>query len=157
MCEMPFRCNLTASSEIRVELSLPESTLAALQYPDLFPSPPVEETVSSPSPSTVAFDPSYSDFASPSSGGSQKRHTESINESQQHSWYYYLTEIALRRIGNRILNALYKNANVPGYGVPVMEMLEIAADFEKQLGQWCALILFSPFTSPMSKPVGMGC
>ncbi|KAH8694612.1 hypothetical protein BGZ61DRAFT_588540 [Ilyonectria robusta] len=122
--------------EIRVELSLPESTLAALQYPDLFPSPPVEETDPSPSPSTTAFDPSYSDFASPSSGGSQKRHTESMNESQQHSWYYYLTEIALRRIGNRILNALYKNGNVPGYGVPVMEMLEIAADFEKQLGQW---------------------
>ncbi|KAL6412655.1 hypothetical protein AUP68_03860 [Ilyonectria robusta] len=122
--------------EIRVELSLPESTLAALQYPDLFPSPPVEETDPSPSPSTTAFDPSYSDFASPSSGGSQKRHTKSMNESQQHSWYYYLTEIALRRIGNRILNALYKNGNVPGYGVPVMEMLEIAADFEKQLGQW---------------------
>ena len=128
---------LTTSSEIRIEMSLPESSIANLQYPDTFPSPPNEESAVE---EDRGVDNSFGDVLSPSSSSStavqRRRRTGSIDGNQQQSWYYYLIEIALRRIGNRVLNAFYKNSSYPGYGIPVSEMMRIATDFETQLQQW---------------------
>lgn len=125
-------------SEIRVEVSLPESSLADLRYPDPFPSPPVED-YSERDESAVETTPRM-DFSSPSASSDKltfrSRRTDSMHETQQQSWYYYLIEIALRRIENRILNALNPKKHGSGFGVPVVEMLRIAIDFEKELLQW---------------------
>ena len=127
---------LIAYSEIRIEMSLPESSIANLQYPDTFPSPPNEE--SAVEDDEVVNAKTFGDMLSPSSSASvqKRRRTGSIDQSQQQSWYYYLIEIALRRIGNRILNAFYRNGSYPGYGMQVAEMMRIATDFEAQLQQW---------------------
>ena len=109
-----------------------------LQYPDPFPSPPVEEHVERDDSALEVS--SHMDFASPSSSterlGFRSRRVDSMDENQQQSWYYYLIEIALRRIANRILNALNQVKLVPGVAFPVMEMIKVTIDFEKQLLQW---------------------
>ncbi|KAM3461346.1 hypothetical protein NHJ6243_005130 [Beauveria neobassiana] len=82
--------------EFRVELPLQQSEISLGEYPDLFPSPP------SPIPTNSSDDDGVT-------GGNNFASTEDL-ELRQHavrlcneeeSWYYYLTEIALRRIGNR--------------------------------------------------------
>jgi hypothetical protein len=109
-----------------------------MRYPDMFPSPPSEVTGNGQH--EVVDMPPLSDLASPSSStdtfASRQHQAGTIDEIQKQSWYYYLTEIALRRIGNRILNAFYKDKAVPGYGIKVVEMMMIAVDFESQLMQW---------------------
>lgn len=121
-------------SEIRVELSLPESSIASMSYPDMFPSPPTEEhddtAVLSPDDSLTTLSSSET---FPPAG---RRTTSFNNQNQQQSWYYYLSEIALRRIGNCLLNSFYKNDDYPGSGMTVLEMIIVATDFENQLSQW---------------------
>jgi hypothetical protein len=53
------------------------------------------------------------------------------------AWYFYLAEIALRRLKNRILSSLYQSDNAG----PGMDREEIALDFEEQTDAWCANIL----------------
>lgn len=122
-------------SELRVELSLPESGIAGIRYPDMFPSPP---TGVSPEEGNIAvFTPTGSE-TTPSVHGFQRSRTMSSQNSQQQSWYYYLTEIALRRIGNRILNVLFIG-DYPGAGMTVPEMIVAAQDFENQFSRWSVL------------------
>jgi hypothetical protein len=129
-----FRSVTELYSEIRIELSLPESSIASMSYPDMFPSPPTEDhddtAVLSPEDSLPSM--STSEAFVPA----ERRTTSFNNQNQQQSWYYYLSEIALRRIGNRLLNSLYKNDDYPGSGMTVPEMIAVATDFESQFSQW---------------------
>ncbi|KAI6781310.1 fungal transcriptional regulatory protein [Emericellopsis cladophorae] len=54
----------------------------------------------------------------------------SINEEE--SWYYYLTEIALRRIGNRIINTFFDRRSWHD----IRPLLGIAREFERQVSSW---------------------
>ncbi|KXJ97328.1 hypothetical protein Micbo1qcDRAFT_230011 [Microdochium bolleyi] len=109
--------------ELRVSiLNMPNSSLADYHYPDSHPSPPEEASTSeaelirlgsaahdssqqaaegSPSPSNPYF--------SHSAAGSA-RLSPAI---QQQSWFYYLTEITLRRIANRLLHLFYSSSSSP--------------------------------------------
>jgi len=75
------------------------------------------------------------DLASPDSQNSSSLRYRTVSftqnqEMQQNSWYYHPTEIALRRIGNRILNAFYRHDNYPVLPMPVPAMINVARDFE---------------------------
>ncbi|KAK6379238.1 hypothetical protein LTS17_006156 [Exophiala oligosperma] len=88
--------------EIRQEIHVPESGLSNITYPYLFPSPP---TPSSPVINAQTVSSFTSMQASPNSTVSGP---QIIGFSEQQSWFYYLTEITLARIDNRILKALPK-------------------------------------------------
>jgi hypothetical protein len=55
---------------------------------------------------------------------------------QEQSWFYYLTEITLRRIGNRIVDTLYANDYRLWRETSLPSMVKAAEDFIGQLQTW---------------------
>ncbi|KAM3469264.1 hypothetical protein MY5147_007190 [Beauveria neobassiana] len=118
--------------EFRVELPLQQSEISLGEYPDLFPSPP------SPIPTNSSDDDGVT-------GGNNFASTEDL-ELRQHavrlcneeeSWYYYLTEIALRRIGNRIVNTFFRQGR-SAWMMNLKPLLRMAKEFEAQVSSWSA-------------------
>ncbi|CAI7586107.1 unnamed protein product [Penicillium pancosmium] len=99
--------------EFRVELPFPQSELSLGEYLTLFPSPP------SPDPYDCG----------------PKKHAR-YKCKEEESWYYYLTEIALRRIGNRIINSFFCEDR--SFWLNIRPFLRIAQEFEVQVSSWSA-------------------
>jgi hypothetical protein len=118
-----------SEAEFRVELPLPQSEIAEYDFPKLFPSPP-----SPPSPVMPVRDINglgaviVRDPPSPAVNDKTVRQTE--------SWYYYLTEVALRRIGNRIINTFFAIGR--DSWMHIEPYLDIAVEFEAQVSTWYA-------------------
>ncbi|GAB1208129.1 hypothetical protein APSETT445_006870 [Aspergillus pseudonomiae] len=55
---------------------------------------------------------------------------------EEQSWYYYLTEVALRRIGNRVLNAFYRKGQ--SMWSDIRPFIPLALEFETQINAWSA-------------------
>lgn len=55
---------------------------------------------------------------------------------QEQSWYYYLSEIALRRIGNRVLAAFYTQGPDSWLDMELSVMTNIARELTRQLDEW---------------------
>lgn len=138
--------------EFRVELPLPQSEIGTWEYPALFPSPPSPIPVDHPSepaisgplghPSTGSGDMLLSsltrfDTSSPLSDEEQelRQHAKRLCNEEE-SWYYYLTEIALRRIGNRIINTFFRRDRISWLNI--RPLLRIAQEFEAQVSSWSA-------------------
>lgn len=51
-------------------------------------------------------------------------------------WSYYLSEIAVRKIGNRIMNCFYQDDSEAWLSMPLGRMIRIAEELEIQLTQW---------------------
>lgn len=124
--------------EIRVELPLPQSAIAEYEYPALFPTPP---TLSDEYPNRqdhasgwTSMHGTPDDNAGLSGLGVCNHITRLFNEEQ--SWYYYLTEVALRRIGNRVLNSFYREE--PSTWSNIKPLIPIALEFESQIDAWLA-------------------
>ncbi|PVH85798.1 hypothetical protein DL98DRAFT_37513 [Cadophora sp. DSE1049] len=119
--------------ELRVQMPLPASGIADLHFPDLFPSPP---WVSSPTSEELEVEHTPSNWnRTPGSHASSSRSAEHSKE-QEKSWFYYLTEIAFRRIGNRILNIFYGEENPDCSSMDILDMIRMTSDFERELDQW---------------------
>ncbi|EGY17040.1 C6 zinc finger domain-containing protein [Verticillium dahliae VdLs.17] len=119
--------------ELRAEMDLPNSSLASFNFPDMHPSPPDMDTPSS--------DPV--DQTNPSAGQQPSvpsRLSASLILQQEESWYYYLTEITLRRIANDILNEFYQNGHEGWNTETIGFMAQAARGFEQQLSDWYELI-----------------
>lgn len=129
--------------EIRVELPLPQSAIAEYEYPALFPTPPTlseeyprrrDQTWANSDNANQSPDNGQSGQSGPSGHGVYNHVSKLFNEEQ--SWYYYLTEVALRRIGNRVLNAFYREA--PSTWSSIKPLIPIALEFESQIDAWFA-------------------
>lgn len=118
-----------AECELRAELDLPSGPLATSGYPDMHPTAPdflfreVESAQNSP------------EFAeSPESVASRR-----IQMSRPHleaSWYYYLTEITLRRMENEVLRLFYRHHHVDWIDSNIPSMASAAMHIEHQLDMW---------------------
>ena len=135
--------------EFRVELPLPQSEIASYQHPQMFPSPPSpasgknqthpsflngEETLSE---TTTMASMQDTNTNSPTTAEDMdlRRHAKELCNEEE-SWYYYLTEIALRRIGNRIINAFFRQD--PTTWLEIQPLLGIALEFDTQVSAWSA-------------------
>jgi hypothetical protein len=128
---------LTFPSEIRVELNLPESSIANIKYPDKFPSPPTDDSSGfPPDPLPSSASPEMASSSMTDQLSRQFRPLNSFSESQEKSWYYYLSEIALRRIGNNVLNTFYTKDEYPGVDMPIQLMITTVTNFLDQMSQW---------------------
>ncbi|KAF5027830.1 hypothetical protein F66182_57 [Fusarium sp. NRRL 66182] len=103
--------------ELRAEISIPNSSLADVRFSDMHPSPPNlgEEAVS------------------PGLGSSPQ---DKQCRQQEQSWFYYLTEITLRRMANRVLNLLYSADHTMWIKDSIVLMAEEAEQIHKQLREW---------------------
>lgn len=119
--------------EFRVELPLQQSEISLGEYPDLFPSPP------SPIPIDIVSNhemPSGEhSFISAEELELRQHAVRLCNEEE--SWYYYLTEIALRRIGNRIVNTFFRQGQSV-WMTNMKPLLRMAKEFEAQVSSWSA-------------------
>jgi len=116
--------------ELRTEMDLPNSSLAGFHYPDMHPSPP---DMDAPSPELTDHS-----LHSPSATHpiARNRRPSSLNQYQEESWYYYLTEITLRRLANEIFNAFYSNGHEDWNQETISFMAKAAEGFEQQLDEW---------------------
>jgi hypothetical protein len=123
---------LTASNrELRFELGLPGSGLNELDYPHLFPSPPVNNQNGNPLSyyESLAVQCSYDEF---STSTSDRRNLEL-------GWFFYLAEIALKRIIHNVVSWLYKSENTNSHSDHKSRdnYLEVGvAEFETQIQEW---------------------
>ena len=140
--------------EFRVELPLPQSEIANFEYPNMFPSPPspaspvLVEPDSTTSPSSMHnfFDQQYgaslSMLARVDTASSITEEDLEIRKhskrlcNEEESWYYYLTEVALRRIGNRIINTFFRQDYTSW--VNIKPLTSIALEFDAQVSSWSA-------------------
>ena len=122
---------------------MPQSAIAEYEYPALFPTPPTlsDEYPKHQDQSSIWTNSEYmtrtpDEHTTPGlSGLGVCNHiTKLFNEEQ--SWYYYLTEVALRRIGNRVLNAFYREE--PSTWSNIKPLIPIALEFESQIDAWLA-------------------
>ncbi|KAH6718437.1 hypothetical protein BKA61DRAFT_302044 [Leptodontidium sp. MPI-SDFR-AT-0119] len=111
---------LKSECEIRVQLDLPQSNLCKLDYPFLFPSPP--------SPGSPVESPESALTAS----------SQQLQLAEEQTWFYYLSEIALRRIENRVLNAFYTEDHPRWLQTDLSVMIAAAEDIELQMETWYA-------------------
>ena len=107
---------LKSECEMRDEIELPPTGLAKVEYPDVFPSPPGGTPVPEESGRTVL------------PGG--------LEPAFQRSWYYYLSEIACRRIANRIAHALHSVEPHLWLSTPLKRLQRIADELDAQVVQW---------------------
>lgn len=119
--------------EFRVELDLPNSTLADFCHADMHPSPP-----GLLDPQSDMIDNNYSPIEATSSSAVTSCRIQESRSNVELSWYYYLTEITLRRIANKVLNAFY-DRSLSTWTAETMSSRVIAAEeFESQLNKWYA-------------------
>lgn len=64
---------------------------------------------------------------------------DGLKTKDEAAWYFYLAEIALRRLENRILGYLYQ----PDALIAVSKMEYAILDFEEQADAWYRLSLFN--------------
>lgn len=140
--------------EIRIELPLGQSTIADLEYPDMFPSPPTPppEGVSSDDgvfePWRHLVDSTYGMYVTgihrhgsvsadslPEEMRDVRHHSRKIYNEEE-SWYYYLTEVALRRISNRIINTFYCEDR--NSWLNITRLIPIAIELDAQISNWAA-------------------
>ena len=140
--------------EFRVELPLPQSPMADLERTDMFPSPPLPAPTRYVSRTTspaslhrfvnINYDVGVEDIRghdrrmslNPDEWAIRQHTRELYNEEE--SWYYYLTEIALRRIGNRIINTFHQHPDEHKSWVDIAPLIPIAQELEAQISTWSA-------------------
>jgi hypothetical protein len=138
-----------SEAEFRVELPLPQSEIAEYEFPKLFPSPPSPPSPLQSSPEIVPNRFAVHMLLSPTTASPQPATTLQSAESssirvhakklcrEEESWYYYLTEVALRRIGNRIINSFFTSNHLSSW-LDIEPYLDIAMEFEAQVSTWYA-------------------
>ena len=139
-----------SESEFRVELPLPQSEIAEFEHPNIFPSPPSPAATdhhgfSETSPASI---PSYADFDNVGHGNTLHQVSSMSDEdrelrehskrlcNEEESWYYYLTEVALRRIGNQVINSFYRQQ--PQTWMNIRPLIKMAMEFDLQVSAWSA-------------------
>lgn len=103
-----------------MEICLPPSGLSTINYPDALPTPP--RGSSNPLPK--------------GSIGDSENHTTTLSVGLEQSWFYYLSDIAVRRIANRIVNTFYQGSASVWLSIPIDKMIHAASELELQLIQW---------------------
>lgn len=107
-----------------MEIDLPPSGLAKVSYPDVFPTPP-NCSPEPPDHSTTSEAVHRSSFFA-----------RQVEENSEEVWSYYVSEIAVRRIGNRLMNCFYKEDESSWLSMPLDRMIRVADELELQLTQW---------------------
>lgn len=114
-------------SELRMEMKVPPSGLANIAYPDIFPTPP------DPSDDIEVLDGQIMARAV------NRRDSFPVRPSEpdlEMVWSYYLSELAVRKIANRIMNCFYRQDESSWLSMPIDRMIRVAEELELQITQW---------------------
>ena len=118
--------------ELRAEIDSPNSSLADVHYSDMHPSPPLLEA------GDINLIPNSPLYGRLTRSRTSSRIGLTAQQQQEQTWFYYLTEITLRRIVNRVLNLLYtRDAESWTEGL-LLPKIGAVQQFEEQLEECCA-------------------
>lgn len=112
-----------------MEIDLPPSGLANVAYPDVFPTPPCP----------LGAEDSIVDTISDGSSHYHSITDQPAEPDLEKIWSYYLSELAVRKIANRIMNCFYKENERHWLTMPLDRMIRVANELELQVTQWWAV------------------
>lgn len=127
---------LTEDSELMAEIPLPISSLSSINYPHMFPSPPSTDVLQSLLGDSAGFSSSTLMGVSPQSVSTTSSNSTDHTLLYEQSWFYYLTEISLLRLSQRINRKFYTANDASWLKDDVLDMINAAIDFERQLEAW---------------------
>ncbi|RAO66686.1 uncharacterized protein BHQ10_002698 [Talaromyces amestolkiae] len=116
---------LKSEHEISVELRFPSSGLTGLNYTNSFPTPPVAVAVEQ-----LYETPSVIDVESASLLSTD------VQQEFEKGWYYYLADIAARRILQRVVDTFYNKYEITWSTASLPKLIQTARELERQLSQW---------------------
>src|SRR5262245_23968514 len=103
-----------------MEINLPPSGLAKVNYPDVFPSPPARSPILTQNlPANTMSIAHMSSFA-----------TQGLEPDMELIWCYYISEIAVRKICNRVMNCFYENDETSWLSMSLNRMIRVAEELE---------------------------
>lgn len=105
-----------------MEIDLPPSGLAKVDYSNQFPSPPSlqgDMTDTSLFTTKLAHDSS-----------------SKIKRQLEQSWIYYLSDVSHRHISTRLVNMFYQDNAESWLSMPIDRMVNVAQELHLQLTQW---------------------
>lgn len=123
---------LKSECEMREVVGVPPTGIFNVADPDAFPSPPAEE----PRPEGASIDGSASELQS----------------VFRNSWFYYLSEIAFRRISNRVTRALHDKPSSGWLTYPIHQLYRLAQELEDQVTQLSERLPFEMDEQSSSSP-----
>lgn len=115
---------LKSEHEVSIEIKFPSSGLTKLNYTSHFPAPPIATVTTSDD-----FYRMHSDFADATSPAR-------IQNEFEEGWYYYLADIAARRILQRVISSSYSGGDSCWVDVPLHSLLQTAEELDRQLTEW---------------------
>jgi hypothetical protein len=115
----------TRNSETSVEIRFPSSGLTKINYTSHFPEPPLATTAED-------FYRMHSEFDVDTEATSPTR----IHNEFEEGWYYYLADIAARRLLQRVISSLYHAGESAWVDAPYQGLLQTAEELSRQLSQW---------------------
>ncbi len=107
-----------------VELRFPASGLTTLNYTQAFPSPP-----GAPGNQHRSWHHSEDVQAESVSAGG-------LEPELERSWYYYLADIAVRRILQRVFDVFYRSSHHTWSQLDFSQLVWSAEELDQQLTQW---------------------
>ncbi|THX77328.1 hypothetical protein D6D04_06385 [Aureobasidium pullulans] len=123
-CRQYWSC-LKSEHEISVELQVPSSGLTAQNYTQSFPSSPENNDDDC---SSMVASPTLMCYTSPAPFMERLPQIEA-------SWYYYLADIAARRILQRVMDTFYTETVSSQLG-NIPKMFKAAEELSRQIEQW---------------------
>lgn len=141
------KLTLTHQRELCAELDISHSGLSEVEYPHAFPSPPRDISTSQAFPSSNSF------FEQPRSAQAPEDRASESQLEDQKTWFYYLAEIALRKVEIRMSDTISRASSHDGTSSsnssggedstipPMMNyLLHTANEFELQLELWLSCL-----------------
>ena len=117
---------LKSEHEVSIEIRFPSSGLTKLNYTSAFPPPPKASDTEDWYRMHTA-----TDVASPHS----VRSTQSQNDFEI-GWYYYLADIAARRLLQRVIDVFYRANETTWLELPLAYLVHTVDELDRQLGEW---------------------
>lgn len=130
---------LTVCSEVSVEFRFPSSGLTKLNYTSHFPSPPL----------ATSAEQLYRIHSRPDGSPQSPRVSSSVQSELETGWYYYLADIAARRILQRVIQSFYETSESTWLNTPLQDLLHTSEELDRQLTEWYVTFYPYPIRHPL--------
>lgn len=117
---------LKSEHEVSIEIHFPSSGLTKLNYTSAFPPPP----------SAADTEDWYRLHTDVNAESPQSIHSTWTKNEFEHGWYYYLADIAARRLLQRVIEFFYRTSESAWLELSFAHLVNTAEELDRQLGEW---------------------
>ncbi|KAJ4355794.1 Zcf27p [Didymosphaeria variabile] len=117
---------LKSEHEVSIEIRFPSSGLTKLNYTSAFPPPP----------SATSTEEWYRMYTEVEAESPQSMHSAWTQNEFERGWYYYLADIAARRLLQRVIELFYKRNEVAWLEFTFSALVHTVEELDRQLVEW---------------------